>query len=314
MHFFINELNAGNLIKSFYIMKDGDVKTTATGKTYLACTLADMSGTIEAKMWNYAGKIDKSCAGKIVYIEGTIQEYQSANQCVLTAIRLATENDSYDKIDLVPSAPINVRETFDDLIQIIMSIDDDDYGNVCKAIVKKHAQQIKTYPAAKSVHHSFLNGLLMHTYNMAKSADFLADIYCNCINRDLLIAGTILHDIGKIVEFEISELGLVSDYSLEGKLLGHLVIGCKEIAECCKELNIPESKGILLQHMIVSHHGKPEYGAAEMPQIAEAELLSWIDMIDSKMEIYDETFKNMDNNTFSDRIFALDGRSLYKHD
>ena len=131
------------------------------------------------------------------------------------------------------------------------------------------------------------------------------------INRDLLLAGTLLHDIAKIREFRLSSLGMVKDYSVEGQLLGHLVMGAQEIAEVAAELNIPQEKSVLLQHLVLSHHGEPEFGAAVRPMCAEAELLHLIDMMDSRMEIYAETLAEMEPGSFSGRIFALE-KKIYK--
>ena len=131
------------------------------------------------------------------------------------------------------------------------------------------------------------------------------------INRDLLLAGTLLHDIAKIREFRLSSLGMVKDYSVEGQLLGHLVMGAQEIAEVAAELNIPQEKSVLLQHLVLSHHGEPEFGAAVRPMCAEAELLHLIDMMDSRMEIYAETLQTMPSGSFSDRIYALE-KKIYK--
>ena len=153
----------------------------------------------------------------------------------------------------------------------------------------------------------------MHTGNMVKAAACLADLYPQVINRDLLITGTLLHDFAKREEFTFSELGLVSGYSVKGELLGHLVMGAQEVAEIAAELDIPEEKSVLLQHLLLSHHGKPEFGAAVIPMCAEAELLSLIDQMDSRMEIYRENLEETPLGQFSGRIFALDGHRVYRH-
>ena len=152
----------------------------------------------------------------------------------------------------------------------------------------------------------------MHTSNMLRTADFLSDIYCEIIDRSLLMAGTLLHDFAKKEEFLFSELGLATNYSVKGQLLGHLVMGAQEVAQTAAELGIPEEKSILLQHMLLSHHGQPEFGAAVVPMCAEAELLSEIDLIDSRMEIYAENLSEIPEGTFTNRIFALE-KKIYKH-
>jgi 3'-5' exoribonuclease len=147
---------------------------------------------------------------------------------------------------------------------------------------------------------------------MLQTADFLAGMYRSVIDRNLLIAGTLLHDFAKCKEFTTSSLGLVTDYSMKGQLLGHLVMGAHEVANIAAELKIPEEKSVLLQHLILSHHGEPDFGAAVRPMCAEGELLSYIDMIDSRMEIYRETLEEIPAGEFSKRIFALD-RRIYHH-
>ena len=184
---------------------------------------------------------------------------------------------------------------------------------LCEEMLRRHEAAFRTIPAAKSVHHGFLSGLLMHTLNMLRLADFLSAQYADTVNRSLLLTGTLLHDFAKEQEFTFSELGLVTDYSTKGQLLGHLVMGAQEVAAIAAELDLPEEKATLLEHLILSHHGQPEFGAAVLPQCAEAELLSLVDQIDSRMEIYREVLAPLKAGEFSQRIFALDNRRVYKH-
>ena len=131
------------------------------------------------------------------------------------------------------------------------------------------------------------------------------------IDRSLLLTGTLLHDFAMIMGFTTSELGLVIDCSAKGNLLGHLVAGTQVLAQVAMELNILEEKSVLLQHIILSHHGEPEYGAAVKPQCAESDLLSYIDMIDSRMEVYRETLQDVPAGELSSRIFALEHRGYH---
>jgi 3'-5' exoribonuclease len=148
---------------------------------------------------------------------------------------------------------------------------------------------------------------------MLRIADFLAtEIYPTVVNRSLLLAGTLLHDFGKEKEYDFSELRLVTDKSVEGMLVGHLVLGAEEVGEVGRKLGIPEEKLLLLRHMLLSHHGTPEFGAAVIPSTAEAELLSYIDLLDSRMEIYAETFETLEPGRFSDKVFSLD-KKIYNH-
>ena len=282
-------------VEGFYLLKSAFSKVTATGKPFLTAVLADESGTIESKVWDYTGPIGERDVGKAIKIRGSVSDYRGALQITVDKLRLAADDDHVD------------------VSRLVASIEDPDHRAVCEEMLRCHKAAFRTIPAAKSVHHSFLSGLLMHTYNMLRLADFLAAQYADTVDRSLLLAGTLLHDFGKEQEFTFSELGLVTDYSTKGQLLGHLVMGAQEVGEAAAALGIPEEKSMLLQHLLLSHHGEPQFGAAVLPQCAEAELLSLIDQIDSRMEIYREALAPLNAGEFSPRIFALDNRRVYKH-
>ena len=301
-------------IEGFYLLKSAFPKVTVSGKPFLTAVLADESGTIEAKVWDYSGPIGERDAGKVIKVRGSVSDYRGALQVTVDKLRLAAEDDHVDVSRLVRVAPIDRAGAYADITRLVSTLEDADYRAVCEEMLRRHEDAFRTIPAAKSVHHSFLSGLLMHTYNMLRLADFLAAQYADTVNRSLLLAGTLLHDFGKEREFTFSELGLVTDYSTKGQLLGHLVMGAQETAEVAEMLGIPEEKSVLLQHLLLSHHGEPEFGAAVLPQCAEAELLSLIDQIDSRMEIYREALAPLKSGEFSQRIFALDNRRIYKHE
>jgi 3'-5' exoribonuclease len=309
---FINEMNTGDQVEDCYLLQSAYSKQSSNGKPFLSIVLGDCTGTMDGKVWDYPGPIGASDSGSVVWIRGTVSEFRGSNQITVDRIRLADSSDHYAVSDLVPTAPIDVEASWRELNHYAETINDPDYATVCKEMLQEYGEQVRTIPAAKSVHHSFLNGLLMHTLSMLKAADFLAAQYSEVIDRNLLIAGTLLHDFAKCDEFTTSPLGLVTDYSVKGQLLGHPVMGAQAVACAAAKLNIPEEKSVLLQHMILSHHGEPEYGAAVRPVCAESELLSYIDMIDSRMEIYRETLSETPVGEFSQRIFALD-RKVYHH-
>lgn len=308
----ISEMNYGDDVEGFYFLKDACLKTSAAGKPFFSGTVADRSGSMEVKVWDYSGPISGADAGKIVKLRGKISEFKGAPQFIAGRIRLAEAGDRYDLGRLVPVAPIDVDARLQEVERLIVSIEDSDYRNVAQLLFDRHREALRNIPAAKSVHHSFLSGLLMHTSNMLRAADFLSGLYGNIIDRSLLLTGTLLHDFAKEREFTFSSLGIVTDYSVKGQLLGHLVMGAQEAAEAAREVGMPEEKSLLLQHLILSHHGEPEFGAAVKPVCAEAELLSYIDLIDSRMEIYEESLADVPEGTFSSRIFALD-RKIYHH-
>ena len=225
---------------------------------------------------------------------------------------MADGNDQYDVSALVPVAPIDPDERLQEIRRLIDSMEDADYQSVARTMLERHLEAFRSIPAAKSVHHSFLSGLLMHTSNMLRLVDYLSGLYAGIIDRSLLLTGTLLHDFAKEREFTFSGLGMVTDYSLSGQLIGHLVMGAQEVQQCAESLGLPQEKSLLLQHMILSHHGEPDFGAAVRPMCAEAELLSLIDLVDSRMEIYAEALQELPEGTFSGRIFALD-KKIYRH-
>ncbi|MEA4931974.1 MAG: HD domain-containing protein, partial [Lawsonibacter sp.] len=281
-------------------------------KPFLNMALSDCTQTIDAQIWDYTGPVTPKDTGAVVKIRGVVSEFKGTLQITVDRLRLADSNDQYNISDLVPTAPIDVETTWQKLQEIVDSIEDQDYLVICKEMLRRYGESVKQIPAAKSVHHGFLNGLLMHTAYMLQTADFLAGMYKSVLDRSLLLAGTLLHDFAKCEEFTTSPLGLVTEYSMKGQLLGHLVMGAQEVANVSSELRIPEEKSVLLQHLILSHHGEPEFGAAVLPICAEGELLSFLDKIDSRMEIYRETLEEIPAGEFSKRIFALD-RRIYHH-
>ena len=310
----ISSMVPGDRVEGFYILKDAQIKTSNSGKPFLAATVSDRTGTLDVKAWDYSGPVGMpEDAGKVVKVRGDITEYRGTTQLTVSNIRMAQPEDSYDPSLLVPVAPIDQEQTLHQVQQLVDSLEDRDYRQVAQTMLTRHLDAFKRIPAAKSVHHSFLSGLMMHTANMLRLADFISGLYPQIVDRSLLLTGTLLHDFAKEREFTFSQLGIVTDYSRKGQLLGHLVMGAQEVAALCAELGTPEEKSLLLQHMILSHHGEPDFGAAVRPMFAEAELLSQIDMLDSRMEIYAETLPNVPAGTFSSRIFALDKR-IYHHE
>lgn len=308
---FLSDVRAGDEIEGFYLLSNATVRSSSNGSRYLSAMLSDRSDSLEMKMWDYSGKIGPQENGSVVKVRGQVSDYRGSRQLTVKLLRLAEDRDRVRVEDLVPTAPISTEDTLRYIQEIIDSLQDEEYRRLADMLFSRHREAFRTVPAAKSVHHGFLGGLMMHTVNMLRTADFLADVYGEVIHRDLLLAGTLLHDLAKTREFCFSSVGLVKDYSTEGQLLGHPVMGAMEVAEAAKELGISEEKSLLLQHMLLSHHGEPDFGAAVRPMFAEAELLHLIDMIDSRMEIYAETLSTLKPGDFSERVFALE-KKIYK--
>lgn len=308
----IAQLEIGDEIEGFYIIKTAQARVSNSGKPFLSAVLADRSGSIEAKVWDYGGPVGPADEGSVLKIRGTVNEFRGAPQLIISRLRLTQEGDRYNLGDLVPVAPIDTDAAMEELRGAVEGIEDGDYRAVCHWMLDRYGERFAAIPAGKSMHHSFVGGLLMHTLYMVRTADYLARLYAPVIDRSLLLAGTLLHDFAKCDEFVTSPLGLVTEYSARGQLLGHLVMGAQAAAEAAGALGIPEEKSVLLQHMLLSHHGEPEFGAAVRPMCAESELLSMIDLIDSRMEIYQEALEDVPAGSFSKRVFALD-KKVFRH-
>lgn len=308
----VSQFQVNDAVEGFYILKGATAKVASNGRPFLTVTLSDKTGSVEGKVWDYGGPIGAGDEGAVVKIRGSVGEFRGMKQVTVERIRLAELSDPVDPAALVPVAPIQPEQMLKEVESLLQSIADPDYRAVALELLRRHRETFAKIPAAKSVHHGFLQGLMMHTGNMLKAADFFAGLYTDTVDRSLLLTGVFAHDLEKETEFVFSQLGMVTEYSLKGQLLGHLVMGAQEAADAARTLGIPEEKTVLLEHMILSHHGEPEFGAAVRPMCAEAELLYYLDTIDSRMEIYRETFLQMEPGEFSGRIFALEKR-IYKH-
>lgn len=313
-HQFINEIEPGDRIVGFYCIKEVKICKTKNGDDYLSAILADKTGCISAVMWKCASDAASLEAGKVVYLDAESKVFREKKQLTLKEIRNATpeERSEYRENDMIAMAPINISATIAYVLEQIHAIEDPDFQKICLTMYERHREELISIPAAKSVHHSFVGGLLMHTANMLRLTEAVIRVYKNVVNPSLLTAGVFLHDIGKIKEFEIGKLGTVTAYTAQGNLLGHPVMGADEVKKVAEELGVSEEKSMLLQHMILGHHGKPEHGAAVKPLCVECEVLSNIDMVDSRVEIYAESLEKMTPGTFSGPIFGLE-KSIYKH-
>ena len=313
MHQFLKDTADGQELCSFYLCKNYTTQKKADGRDYFRVDIADKSGECHGVCWEDPKNFDvgHKSIGKIIKVKGTMGLYRDVPQIRVFNIRDVKEADfeQFDVGDIIESAPIDAEACTQDVVSMIDSIADEEYRAVAEAFFEKTKDKFTTIPAGKVVHHSFRQGLLMHTSNMMKLACDVSKLYENVIDRDLLLTATFLHDLAKIEEFDLSELGLVSDYSKAGQLLGHLYIGAVNVEKVCEKLGVDESKSLMLQHLILSHHGEPEKGAAIQPKCPEAEALHIIDLMDSRLEMYAEEFAQLEPGQFTQKKnWALDHR------
>ncbi len=306
----IKELTANQDILGYYLVRESTLKEGANGP-YLDMILSDRTGNISAKIWQcQTGDARLYVRGTMVKVMAKIVEYRGNLQMNIGKIRLVEPDDGIDVEDYVDSAPMVSGEMYDRISGFAREIGDGAIRSVVEYFLTLYREKLMYYPAAKSIHHAIRGGLLYHTLKMLEAAEKMAEVY-GSLNRDLLYAGVILHDMEKVNEMESDRLGM-AEYTLEGELLGHLVMGARNIDRVARELNVPESTSLLLQHMIISHHLKAEYGSPKPPMLPEAEVLHHLDMIDARIYSFNHTLESLEEGEMSQRVFALDNRRVYK--
>ncbi len=307
----IAEFEVGEEIQGFYIIKALNVKTSSNNKKYLDFTLADKTGEVNAKLWDVKDNFENLYkTGVLVKARGNVTSWQNVMQLKVTRIRLTDSEDKIDITDYVPSAPYKAEDMFSELIDTIDAFKNEQLKMLLKAIVEDYSEKLLTAPAAKSNHHAIRSGLLYHMKRMIQTGKALCQVYTH-IDEDLLISGIILHDMEKINEMVSDDLGIVSEYSREGQLLGHIIMGVKKIDEISKKIGVDEELSLVLQHLVLSHHYEPEFGSPKKPMLPEGELLHYIDMIDARMYDMELAYRDTKPGEFTQPIWVLDKRRLY---
>lgn len=308
----IKEFNSGDEIDSYLLIKSSQLRIASNNNKYLDLEFADQTGTVNAKLWEYKdGDESKYTSGNMIKVRGKIQEWRGALQLKIARLRLVTDDDEVSVEDLVPSAPIKNTEMYEEICGFIGKIRDKEISKVVEIIFEEYKEKIMYYPAAKSNHHAIRSGLLYHLLRMLRTGEKIAQVYTD-LNTDLIFAGILLHDIEKINEMSSDELGFVEDYTIEGKLLGHIIQGVKKIELIGVEHGISKEKIMLLEHLVLTHHYEPEYGSPKKPMIPEAEILHFVDVMDARMYDMFAAIENIDGGEVSDRIWSLDKRQVYK--
>jgi 3'-5' exoribonuclease len=280
---YIGELQPSQVVTGVFLVQSKDVRQKKTGEPYLSLVLGDRSGEIDAKMWdNVAEVLDTFDRDDFVRVKGLMQVYQNRPQFTIHKIARVEESE-VDFADYFPCSQRSPEEMFAELRAIIAGLADAHLRALLDAFMddQRIALPYRTAPAAKSVHHAFLGGLIEHVLSLCTLAKIAAAHYRD-IDLDLLLAGVILHDVGKIRELTYERS---FGYSNEGQLLGHIVIALRMLDQKLAQVpGFPEGTRTLLEHMIVSHHGELEFGSPRVPLFPEALLLHHLDNMDSKME------------------------------
>ncbi|UJF32603.1 3'-5' exoribonuclease YhaM family protein [Paenibacillus hexagrammi] len=312
----MKHLQASDEFVGFYLIKELEVKqTNATPpKEYFDIVLCDSSGQLPAKLWD-ASSVDKETffPMMLVKVQGLVQLYRERPQIKITRIRKAIPEDGVQVSDYIRSAPISPADLIHTIQQVIDSIENSDIKTIVSYCVAKVDDKLAHYPAAKTHHHAYFAGLAYHIVRMLELGEFICK-QRPFLNPGLIKAGIILHDIAKPEEMT-AQLGIVSEYSIQGKLIGHISMVSNWITEAAIKCDLdPDSNIILaLQHMVLSHHNLGEWGSPVQPQLPEAVALHFIDSLDAKLQMVEDTLSaTPETEEWTPMIKGLENKAIYR--
>ena len=308
---FITDIKAGDRVDDIFVLSEKILSQKRDGNNFLNVTLSDKTGTIKGVVWDNVDQIAAGItSGDFAHVNGSVSDYRGTLQVVIKNMEPFSP-DRVDPSDFLPQTSRDIEGMFERLVKRMDSITTDYLKALIDAFFKdkEFVNKFKTAPAGKKMHHAYIGGLLEHTLSMASLADKIAGHYSG-IDRDLLLSGAILHDIGKIDEFEYQ---FKIDYSDKGRLLNHIVIGIEMVDDKLSGIeHFPEDQMLLLKHLIVSHHGTREFGSPEPPKTIEAVLLNYIDEIDSKVNAIRDFIASEDPDETWTSYHRLLERHFYK--
>ncbi|MBS4960852.1 MAG: 3'-5' exoribonuclease YhaM family protein [Clostridiales bacterium] len=284
---YLNEIREGENVVEHYLCKSRQMLKSRAGKSYLSLKLQDKTGVVDAKVWDLNNDIKSFEENEFIKIDAIAIIYQNEIQLNVRKIRRSMEGE-YDPVDYIPCTEKNIDEMFQQLLAYIKTIQETHIKKLLESVFitnEKLTKSFKVHSAAKTIHHGYMGGLVEHTLSVTQICDFFSGRY-KYVNRDILIACAMLHDIGKVRELsEFPE----NDYTDEGQLLGHIYIGAQMIGEeAAKIEGFPPKLISLMQHCILSHHGEYEYGSPKLPKTMEAFLLHFADDTDAKVKVVEE--------------------------
>ncbi len=303
----------GDTVQGFYLLKTAVLKTSNANNRYMDLTISDRTGDVNGKIWDPDNMLRnlQLTDGMLVKLRGLVNEWQGQLQVKVERIRSVKPEDNVRVEDFVPSAPYPSDEMFGEILKYVIRIKDNDIKQITSKLLNENKEKLMHYPAAMRNHHSVRAGLLYHITTMLKMAERVLEVYTH-LNPDLLYAGVILHDLAKIDEMNANELGVVSAYTTEGLLLGHIIQGIKDIERVGNEIKANRETVILLEHMILAHHYEPEFGSPKRPMIPEGEILHYLDMMDARMYDMQKALESVNPGEFSDKVWLLNNRQIYR--
>lgn len=312
---YIKDLRKDMEVTDFFMAKTAAIKVGSNGKQYLDVMLGDKTGEVSGKKWDVSDSEYEALADikdkDIVKIKGIVVEWAGQLQLRVQRIRKADEADAQEMRDFVKAAPEDTSEMYRFIYSTASNMEDEHLKALCLKVLEDNEEKLMYYPAAQKNHHAQLGGLLYHMKRMLMTGERVCQVYTN-LKKDWVLAGVILHDMEKLNEILSEEDGIATGYSFEGQMLGHIIQGVKALDRLTQELNFPKEKAIMLEHMILTHHYEPEFGSPKKPLFPEAEVLHYLDILDARMFDMQYALESTEPGSFSDRIWTLDNRKLYK--
>ncbi|RVU70583.1 MULTISPECIES: 3'-5' exoribonuclease YhaM family protein [Lactobacillus] len=305
------DYNDGEEFDLVLMIKNSQLRHTKNDKLFLVLQFSDSSGEIRGNFWDATNQDAATFStGSIVEVNGKREEYQGRPQIKIYSMRVVGPDEGYDLSQFVKSAPEKIPDMKEEINKYVFEILNPTWTRIVRYLLKKWDKCFFDYPAGKSNHHAVRGGLAFHTLSMLRDAKGLADNYTQ-VNRSLLYAGCILHDMGKVLELTGPA---ATQYTPAGNMVGHLVLIDEQIMLAAQELklDLDSEDLLLLRHMVLSHHGKFEYGSPKLPQLLEAELLHRIDDLDAAVYAITNALQHTEKGTFTEPIMSQDGRRFYR--
>ena len=308
----VSTLKPGAHVEGCLLVRTASQRLNKNGRPYYDVLLADRTGEISCKMWDIS---NTACppANSVVSIKGEVELFRDRLQLKLTFMEEATQ--PVDMSSLVTAAPKSADEMMEEITAVIDGFGSEKLKALTRRMLEKAAGRLGYFPAAMRLHHAEKSGLLHHTTDMLHVARAICECYPG-LRRDLLFAGVIVHDLAKTVEMDSDENGIVRDYTVDGNLIGHIVRGVVWLEEAARETGVMEGEKRpelvqLLEHMMLSHHGVPEFGSVRYPSFPEALVLNMIDNLDANLNEMQSVLGRVTEGAFSERIPYMDDRRIY---
>lgn len=309
----LKRIDVNGTLQGYVLVKSCEQKTTKTGSHYLDLLISDGETDVVGKIWDFRGAPEEQPqVNTLILVRGSLSVYNGQPQFKIDRFRNVNAEDNVNMADYVPSAAFDGEQMFNELLAIAGSFADGELKTLATAVLEQYKDRILTLPAAFRLHHAVRGGLLMHTLSICKLAEAASALYPS-VDRDLLLCGAMLHDIAKSEEFNLAPTGLVEGYTVEGTLIGHLVRGAMLVKEIGEAAGVSHETLMLVEHMLISHHGIPEYGAAVRPLFLEAELLSALDTLDANIYEIENAVKGVEKGSFTNKMWALEDRKFLNH-